>query len=978
MPVDISEKDFEAQIEHVLRNRHGFHKRLPEDYDRHLCLIGCDVIDFIRGTQPEAWGQLRAVYQDDAENRFLRRLANEIDKRGTLAVLRNGVKDAGANIKLAYFAPATSMNPNYQRLYEGNIFSVLRQLHYKPGANLSLDLALFLNGLPIFTAELKNNFTGQNAQHAISQYRKDRDPKEPLFKFGRCLAHFAVDPDLVYVTTSLQGDKTFFLPFNKGKYGGAGNPPEHNNFATCYLWEEIWEKDSLLNLLEQFIYTLDETEGKRRAKSMIFPRYHQLDAVRRLLADARAKGAGQRYLIQHSAGSGKSYSIAWLAHQLANLHNARDEKVFDTVVVVTDRRILDRQLQASIRQFEQTRGLVENIDRTSRQLKQALEDGKKIIVTTLQKFPYVVDEAGKLPGSKFAVIVDEAHSSQSGESVKSLKATLSARALEDGQSDEDDPDPPTWEDAIVESMRARKQQENISAFAFTATPKQKTLELFGEPRADGGFEAFSLYSMRQAIEERFILDVLENYTTYKSYWRLLKKIDEDPEYPSAKAKRLLTRYVDADPASIGKKIEIIVEHFRDKVMPRIRNKAKAMIVTRSRLHAVRYALELKKYLRLRGYDYGALVAFSGVVNDGGIEFSETKMNGFPEAQTAGIFDRDENRFLVVAEKFQTGFDQPLLAAMYVDKALKGVHAVQTLSRLNRIHPGKTSTIVLDFVNQAQHIQDAFKPYYEATILSEGTDHNLLYDRERALSDYHFYSPDEVEEFAAALYSKRTKQQGLRALLEPVVARVQAAAEDEQAEFRGDLTDYIRLYAFLSQIIPFDDAGLEQLYEFARHLRRLLPTAREQLPTEILDNIDIDSYRLRQTSEGALTPDPRLEMLEPMLENENYGASEDPVEPLSEIIQFLNEVFGDEWEQAYKTVTEVKQEVSRDQGVSNAIRINPPDKARPTVDDAVIAAITRRYRSHFKFFKRVSDDRNVRQFLLDWLFDELRKGNNGAS
>ncbi len=642
------------------------------------------------------------------------------------------------------------------------------------------------------------------------------------------------------------------------------------------------------------------------------------------------------------------------------------------MVVITDRRVLDRQLQAAIRQFEQTRGLVENIDRTSRQLKQALEDGKQIIVTTLQKFPYVVDAIGHLPGSKFAVIVDEAHSSQSGEGVKSLKATLSSGSADAARNEEDDPDPPTWEDRIVESMRARKQADNISMFAFTATPKNKTLELFGERRSDGKFEAFSLYSMRQAIEERFILDVLENYTTYKSYWRLLKKVDEDPEYPSAKAKRLLTKYVDADPKTIGKRIEIIVEHFHEHVMPQIRNKAKAMIVTRSRLHAVRYALALKKHLKQAGYDYGALVAFSGTVNDGGIEFTEAKMNSFPEAQTAAVFSQDENRFLVVAEKFQTGFDQPLLAAMYVDKPLKGVHAVQTLSRLNRIHPDKASTIVLDFANQAQHIQEAFKPYYEATILSEATDHNLLYDRERALTDCHFYSPDEVDDYVAALYSRRTKQQGLRALLAPVVERVQAATEEEQAEFRSALTDYIRLYAFLSQIIPFEDVSLEKLYQFARYLRRLLPAGREELPTEILDNIDIDSYRLRQTSAGSLTPDPRLEMLEPMLESEKYGANEDLVEPLSEIIQFLNEVFGDEWEQAFKTVTEVKQEVSRDPGVSTAIRINPPDKARPTVDDAVIAAITKRYKSHFKFFKRVNDDPNVKGFLLDWLFDELLK------
>ena len=909
------------------------------------------------------------MYQDEAESRFLRRLAGEIDKRGTLPVLRNGLKDAGADIKLAYFAPATTMNPEYQRKYEGNIFAVVRQLYYKPGANLSLDLALFLNGLPIFTAELKNNFTGQTAQHAMRQYRADRDAKEPLFRFGRCLAHFAVDPDLVYVTTRLRGESTFFLPFNKGKYGGAGNPPAHDNFATHYLWEEAWAPNSLLNLLEQFIY-ISEKDGK---KEIIFPRYHQLDAVRRLIADAREKGAGQRYLIQHSAGSGKSYSIAWLAHQLANLHNARDQKVFDSVVVITDRRVLDRQLQAAVRQFEQTRGLVENIDRTSKQLKQALEDGKRIIVTTLQKFPHVVDEIGKLPGSRFAVIVDEAHSSQSGEGVKSLKASLSASVQDGAENEADDPNPPTWEDQIVESMRARKQQTNISMFAFTATPKNKTLELFGERRSDGGFEAFSLYSMRQAIEERFILDVLENYTTYKSYWRLLKKIDEDPEYPSGVAKRLLTKFVDAHPESIGKKIEIIVEHFRERVMPQIRNQAKAMIVTRSRLHAVRYAIELKKYLSQQGYDYGALVAFSGELSDGGVKFSEARMNGFAETQTADAFNRDDNRFLVVAEKFQTGFDQPLLAAMYVDKPLKGVHAVQTLSRLNRIHPYKASTIVLDFANQAEHIQEAFKPYYEATILSEGTDHNLLYEKERLLNDHHFYTQADVDTVAAATIVGKVDQKQLRTLLAPVLERTDAAAEDERAEFRSDLTDFIRLYAFLSQIIPFEDPGLEKLYAFARHLRRLLPADREQLPTEILYTIDIDSYRLRQTSAGALTPDPRLEMIEPMLESEKYGASEDPVEPLSEIIQFLNEIFGDEWEQAYKTVAEVKQEVSRDAGVANAIRINPPDKARPTVDDAVIAAITKRYKSHFKFFKRVNDDPFVKGFLLDWFFDELQQG-----
>ncbi|MCY3781779.1 MAG: DEAD/DEAH box helicase family protein [Chloroflexi bacterium] len=634
---------------------------------------------------------------------------------------------------------------------------------------------------------------------------------------------------------------------------------------------------------------------------MIFPRYHQLDAVRRLIADAREMGAGQRYLIQHSTGSGKSYSIAWLAHQLFNLQNERDERVFDTVVVITDRRVLDRRLQQSIRQFEQTPGVVENIDTTSRQLKQALADGKKIIVTTLQKFPYIVEETGQLPGSKFAVIVDEAHASQSGESAKSLKATLTASDLEEAAAEEEDDDPPTWEDKIVESMQSRKQQDNINTFAFTAKPKNKTLELFGEKRADGKFEAFSLYSMRQAIEEKFILDVLENYTTYRSYWRLLKKIGDDPEYESRRAKRLLRQYVDRHPTSIARKVAIIVEHFHEHVMPQIRGQAKAMIVTRSRLHAVRYYLELKKYLKQQEYGYGALVAFSGTVDDGGVEFTESRMNGIPDKQTAAAFHQDENRFLVVANKFQTGFDEPLLTAMYVDKPLSGVHAVQTLSRLNRIHPPhKESTLVLDFANQADHIQEAFQPYYEATLLSESTDHNLLYDNERTLSDFQFYTQDEVDSFAQAFFTEKTKQQQLYTLLRPVVERFNAATEDEQEDFRGEFQGYIRLYAFLSQVIPFEDVDLEKLYIFARHLQRPLPVSKDQLPTEILDSIDIDSYRVRKTSSGQLTPDPRIELLEPMLESEKYGASDDPLQALSEIIEFLNEAFGDDAPDAKKS------------------------------------------------------------------------------
>ena len=842
---------------------------------------------------------------------------------------------------------------------------------------LSLDLALFVNGLPIFTAELKNNLTGQNVNHAKHQYRKDRDPREPLFNFDRCLAHFAVDPAEVHVTTHLRGDKTRFLPFNKGKANGAGNPTADNNFATHYLWEEVWAKDSLLNLLEQFIYiTVEEEKGKKSKKSMIFPRYHQLDAVRRLVDDARAKGTGQRYLIQHSAGSGKSYSIAWLAHQLSALHNDRDGKVFDTVVVITDRRVLDQQLQQSVRQFEQTRGLVEPITQSSQQLRQALEDGKQIIVTTLQKFPVIVNKTGQLPGNKFAVIVDEAHSSQSGESVKSLKAILGDIDLEAAAVEEDDPDLVTWEDRIVASMRARQQQANISMFAFTATPKHKTLELFGERRPDGTYEAFSLYSMKQAIEERFILDVLKNYTTYKAYWRLLKTVGDDPEYESRKAKRLLQRFVDLSEESIAKKIEIIVEHFHEHVVHQIRNRAKAMIVTRSRRHALRYYRALKKYLAQQGYDYGALVAFSGELKDDGVPCTEAGLNGFPDKETAEAFKGDEYRFLVVANKFQTGFDAPLLLAMYVDKPLSGVHAVQTLSRLNRTHPAKESTIVLDFANQAQHIQEEFQPYYKTTVLSEGTDPNLLYDLARKLREYQFYTPDEATDFVRLLLSDDAHQGQLQNQLAPVVDRVNAGSVDERADFRSALQSYTRLYAFLSQIIPYEDAALEKLYYFARYLWRLLPPDPSQLPTEILDLIDLESYRVRKTSSGSLPPDPQLEMLDPMLESETYGASEDPKEPLSEIIQFLNDEFGEDAPAAREMVNEVFKETAQHIGVSNAIHTNPPDKApdkaRITVNDVATAGFTRRHATNFRIYQRFSDDEHVRNRILDGIFEAVVK------
>jgi len=743
--VDISEKNFEATIEEALLaggpdalpvavatvrevagdfTPGGYLRRSQQDYDRALCLIPRDVLAFIYATQPKEWDKFQKLHGTDAKDRLLKRLASEIDKRGTLDVLRKGIKSDGCKFQLTYFRPSSGLNEALQKLHAANLFAAARQLHYSEEYEKSLDCALFLNGLPIFTAELKNPLTNQTVEHGIHQYRYDRDPKEPLFAFGRCLAHFAVAPDLVYMTTRLHGPNTRFLPFNQGRNGGAGNPVSYRGFATAYLWEEVWARDSVLELFQHFVHIVDLEDDKGRKtgeRSMIFPRYHQLDAVRCMVRHARQHGSGHSYLIQHSAGSGKSNSIAWLAHQLSVLHDDKDRRVFDSIVVITDRRILDRQLQRTVLQFQQVDGVVENIDTTSRQLKQALEEGKTIIVTTLQKFPVIAGQMQDLPGQSFAVIVDEAHSSQSGESTKSLKQVLAAGNLEEAEradaTQEEDEDP--W----VAEARKRGRLPNVSYFAFTATPKPKTIELFGSKRPDGSYAPFSLYSMRQAIEEGFILDVLQNYTTYKTYWSLLKTIADDPRYEKKKANYLLQTFVDLHEHAIEKKVAIIVEHFAGQVMARIGGHAKAMIVTRSRLHAVRYKQAVDRYLKEHHYPFKALVAFSGTVRHEGVDYTETGMNGFPERQTAETFKRDEYRLLVVAEKFQTGFDQPLLHTMYVDKRLRGVNAVQTLLRLNRVHPGKDETMVLDFTNEADEIQKAFQPYYDRTILSEVTDPN---------------------------------------------------------------------------------------------------------------------------------------------------------------------------------------------------------------------------------------------------------------
>ncbi len=966
----------------------GYHKREPDDYDRTLCLLTRDVVDFVLATQPKEWKKLEQHHGATVREQFLRRLAAEVERRGTLDVLRNGLKDSGVKFRLAYFRPASGLNEETRWLHAANLFAVVRQVHYSTkDEQKSLDLVLFLNGLPIFTGELKSPLNGQDVEDAIRQYKTTRDPREPLFAYGRCLAHFAVDPDLVYVTTRLAGPKTRFLPFNKGRYGGAGNPPvppTRKGFATAYLWEETWAKGSVLDLVRQFIHEVEEEDDKGRKtgkRFLIFPRYQQLDCVRKLVTDARTVGAGQRYLIQHSAGSGKSFTIAWLAHQLSVLHDADNRRVFDSIVVITDRRILDRQLQTTMRQFEQTLGVVENIDTTSRQLKEALESGKTIIVTTLQKFPVIAKEIGELSGKRFALIVDEAHSSQAGESTKSLKAVLSSGSLDEAEAEETGAATPEeeLESTILAEIEKRGRLPNLSTFAFTATPKPKTLELFGTKRDDGKFAPFHLYSMRQAIEEGFILDVLANYATYNAYWRLLKKVEGDPRYEKKKAKHLLKSFVELHPHAIGEKVRICVEHFATKVQGEIGGKAKAMIVTRSRLHAVRYRLAVDKYLAERGYPFNALVAFSGTVKDGGQEYTESGMNGFPEAQTAKTFEQSKYRFLIVANKFQTGFDQPLLHTMYVDKKLGGVNAVQTLSRLNRtLPPHKKGTMVLDFANESDEIKAAFEPYYETTLLSEATDPNLLYEIQTRMSAFPVYTETDVHAFAKIYFDPKATQDRLYSALAPAVERFQELAEDEQQGFRGQLTDYVRLYAFLAQVLTFADIDLEKLYEFARYLRRLLPGDPAELPIEVQQNIDMESYRIQQTGSGKIRLERRPGVLDPTSTKSGHGADGEELETLSRIIAELNERFGLNLGPEHRvTLDQIMEKLGDDAALDAAARVNTRENVRLTFDQKVEHVIQEIVDSNFDLYKRITDDPAFGEAIKNSLFDEYLRDHRNA-
>jgi type I restriction enzyme, R subunit len=1022
-----TEKVFETYVEEILHEKMDWKQGDRSEWDKERALFPKGVVAFLRATQPKLWEEMKALHGAGLESLLVIALAKELDLKGALHVLRHGFKFYGKTFRLAYFKPAHGLNYDVLELYKKNALTLTRQVPCHPNDGCTVDMLFAVNGVPVATCELKNPGTGQSWRHAVKQYKEDRDPRAPLFQFkSRALVHFAADPDEVYMTTRLQKERTHFLPFNRGSHPGevqcgAGNPQHSSGYRTGYFWEEVLQRDSFLDVLGHFMFIEKKEEkvddgkgGKKRVvtEMMVFPRYHQLDAVRKLVSAAKTEGPGHNYLIQHSAGSGKTNSISWLSHRIASLHTASDEKIFDCVIVITDRRVLDKQLQDAIYQIEHAQGVVKAIDEDSRQLAAALVDGTKIVVTTLQKFPFVLrgllhvagaetsenateDEKQQasewqtaIASRKYAVIVDEAHSSQTGETARELKAILGAKVQSaDGEEE------PDSEDILNQVMQSRGRQPNLSFFAFTATPKGKTLELFGRIGPTGKPEAFHLYSMRQAIEEGFILDVLTNYTSYKTYYRLVKEAEDDPALPKKKGVRALARFMSLHPHNIEQKTEVMVEHFRRHVKHRLHERAKAMVVTSSRLHAVRYKLAFDRYLQRQGYtDIRPLVAFSGTVRDPetGIEYTEPGMNtdcvtGKPisETQLPERFGSSDYQVLLVANKYQTGFDQPLLHTMYVDKRLDGVQAVQTLSRLNRKIPGKDEPFVLDFVNPPEDIYRAFKPYYDATSLQESSDISKVEALKHELDQAQVYHWSEVEAFAKIFYRSPTHQKAsdhaaMQQQLQPAVDRFNAIPEEEKrAEFREKLNGYVHVYAFISQIIPYADPEMEMLYSYGRFLVPHLPIEREPA-IKLTDEVGLQYYRLERVSSGAI----RLHEGEPTgvrsPTDVGTGKAKDEKAPLSEIISVLNDRFGTEFTDEDRLLFEqIKERAIRNDQIIKTAHANPQlEKFQLGIRKLIEEMMIQRMGENDKIVTRYMDDPEFQNsafpILAKEIFDAIGK------
>ncbi|RNI22654.1 type I restriction endonuclease subunit R [Rufibacter latericius] len=982
-----TELTFEEAIESHLIQYGGYEKGDKHNYNKELALDETVLFSFLQSTQPKEWEKLSKIHGSEIEKKLLYRLCKELELRGTLDVLRNGITDLGVKFRLAYFQPESGLNPDAEKMYAMNQLTVTRQVKYSKQNENSLDLVLSVNGLPVATAELKNQFTQQNVEHAKKQYMYDRDPKELLFQGKkRALVHFAVDTDEVYMTTKLDGKETRFLPFNKGNKHAAGNPTnKQNGYKTAYLWEQIWSKDSWMDILGKFVHLQVEdyeSAGKKYKKeTIIFPRYHQLEVVRKVAQNARDNGAGRNYLIQHSAGSGKSNSIAWLAYRLSSLHNVMDERVFDSVIVITDRKVLDQQLQNTIFQFDHKQGVVQKIDKDSAQLADALNAGSNIIITTLQKFPFILEQVSELPARKYAVIQDEAHSSAHGESSKKIKEILAAKSLEEAERFEADQDGENdVEDEIRKSMTARGQQSNLSFFAFTATPKEKTLKVFGEVGADGKPRPFHLYSMRQAIQEGFIHDVLKNYTTYKTFFQLTKAIEEDPALNKKKANKAIGKFVSLHPHNLAQKTEIMVEHFRQVTSKKIGGKAKAMVVTGSRLHAVRYYMEFQRYIKEKGYsEIRALVAFSGKVLDGGNEYTEVGLNSIKEKELPEKFGTDDYQVLLVADKYQTGFDQPLLHTMYVDKKLSGVKAVQTLSRLNRTAKGKEDTFVLDFANEQEDILNSFQPYYELTTVEQPTDPNLLSDLMYKIHSAQIIWKSEIDMFCEAYFKSKDRvnsllQKKLNAAIDPAVDRFKGLpTEEEKEDFKHTLISFIRLYSFLSQIMPFQDMDMEKLFAYGRLLYNKLPKAGAGSGIRLDDEVALEYYRIQKIGEGSIALEDQGEYgLKGTTEAGMRGTKEEEAQ-LSEIIKLLNDRFGTDFSEADKLFfDQIEAELMLDEELTVQARSNSMENFKYGFNDRFLNTVIQRMELNQDIFSKIMDNEDFASLVKAWMLKKVYK------
>lgn len=871
-----NEKRFEQDIETWLTSPTGGWTKTTFQESHYDATKGLDIetlIQFVKETQEKKWARYEKVVGADPVESFYKRFEQEVSQHGILHVLRKGIKDRGVHFKIVQLRPSSTLNEDITKDYQANKTQVIRQFAYSPHNRNTIDMVLSINGIPLIAIELKNQLKGQSVEHAKKQFMFDRDPKETVFQFNhRILVYFAVDLNQAWMTTKLSGKKTFFLPFNQGSngagnVGGAGNPENSTGYQTAYLWENVLQKDALMDILQRFInlevkHEKDASGKTVEKQTLIFPRYHQLDVVRKLVADTKQKGSGQHYLIQHSAGSGKSNSIAWLSYHLQKLHDDDNQPIFNSIIIVTDRTVLDRQLQETITSFDATTGLVETIgdNKSSKDLLKAINDGKQIIITTLQKFPVIYQDVESTAGKRFAVIVDEAHSSQTGSASQKLKIALSDReeALKEWEEldEEEVSKARDKEDTLNDTLLGQGRHGNISFYAFTATPKAKTLELFGQQMPDGTFQPYHIYSMRQAIEEGFILDVLQNYMTYHTAYQISKLVPDDPELPASQAKRAIARYADLHPYNLAQKTEVMVELFRDKTRHAIGGKGKAMVVTSSRLAAVRYIKEFKRYISEKGYtDMDTLVAFSGEVSDDGEEYTEPKMNGIKENQLKDAFATSQYNVLIVAEKYQTGFDEPQLHTMFVDKKLRGVKAVQTLSRLNRTMQGKVDTFVLDFKNTAEEIREAFQPFYEASTLDQSIDPNLLYDAKEKIRKYHLYNSNDVER-VIALYQSANDIQDEKLLgrlansFQSIVGRYDQLADSVKYEFRTLLRGFREKYNYISQLVRLFDKELLSEYIFINYLISLLPTNSQEV-VDISDKVRMDYYKLVRDNEESI-------------------------------------------------------------------------------------------------------------------------------